>query len=41
MRTTNFEREAAQFESLEAPYRILFNAYFVTESELVELGLQI
>ena len=41
MRTTNFEREAAQFKSLEAPYSILFNAYFVTESELVELGLQI
>jgi ABC-type transport system substrate-binding protein len=37
---TDFEKEAAQFKSLQGPFSILFNAYFVTEAELVRLGLQ-
>ena len=37
---TDFEKEAAQFKSLQVPFSVLFNAYFVTEAELVRLGLQ-
>lgn len=37
---TDFGKEAAQFKSLQTPFSILFNAYFVTEAELVRPGLQ-
>jgi hypothetical protein len=40
VRKTDFEKEVAQFKSMRPPFRILFNAYFVTESELVTLSLQ-
>jgi hypothetical protein len=37
---TDFEKEAAQFKSLQLPFSVLFNAYFVTEAEHNRLGLQ-
>jgi hypothetical protein len=37
---TAFEEEAKKFRSLQSPYRVLFNAYFVTESEYSELQMQ-
>ena len=40
VKETDFEKEAAQFKSLQVPFSVLFNAYFVTEAELVRLGLQ-
>ena len=40
IKETDFEKEAAQFKALQVPFSILFNAYFVTEAELVRLGLQ-
>lgn len=40
VKNTAFEKEAAQFESLQSPFSILFNAYFVTEAELAALCLQ-
>jgi len=40
VKETDFEKEAAQFKSLQVPFSVLFNAYFVTEAELARLGLQ-
>jgi hypothetical protein len=40
VKKTDFEKEAAQFKSLQSPFGVLFNAYFVTEAELASLGLK-
>jgi hypothetical protein len=40
VKEADFEKEAAQFKSIQKPFSILFNAYFMTEAELVRLGLQ-
>jgi hypothetical protein len=37
---TDFDEEAKKFDSLQSSFRVLFNAYFVTESEYSSLGLQ-
>jgi len=36
---TDFAEESKKFGSLQPPFRTLFNAYFVTESECLALGL--
>jgi hypothetical protein len=36
---TDFDGESKKFGSLQPPFRTLFNAYFVTESEFLALGL--
>jgi hypothetical protein len=38
---TDFNGESKKFGSLQPPFRTLFNAYFVTESEFLALGLNI
>ncbi len=35
----DFDEEARKFTSLEKPFRLMFNAYFVTESQFSSLGL--
>jgi len=36
----DFDEEAKKFGSLQSSFRVLFNAYFLTESEYSSLGLQ-
>jgi len=36
---SDFHEEACKFESLKSPFRLMFNAYFVTEREFHSLGL--
>jgi len=36
---TDFDEEARKFISLERPFRLMFNAYFVTERQFYRLGL--
>jgi len=38
--TTDFDREAGRFRSLESSFRLMFNAYFVTEQQFLALGLE-
>lgn len=38
LESVSFEEEAKKFASLRGPYRLMFNAYFVTERELSELS---
>ncbi len=40
VKETEFAKEAGQSKPLQMPFSVLFNAYFVTEAELVRLGLQ-
>jgi len=37
IRQTDFDQEASKFGSIESSFRLMFNAYFVTERELFEL----
>jgi hypothetical protein len=37
VRGTNFDQEASEFRSIESSFRLMFNAYFVTERELSDL----
>lgn len=36
---TDFDEEARKLDSLEKPFRLMFNAYFVTERQFISLGL--
>jgi hypothetical protein len=36
---TDFVEESSKFNSLEEPFRLMFNAYFVTEHQFYRLGL--
>jgi hypothetical protein len=36
---TDFDDESCRFETLEKPFRLMFNAYFVTEHQFYKLGL--
>jgi hypothetical protein len=38
--TTDFDKEARRFRSLESSFRLMFNAYFVTEQQFLALGLE-
>jgi hypothetical protein len=40
VKAADFDREAKKFRSLESPFRLVFNAYFVTERQLSALGLK-
>jgi hypothetical protein len=37
---TDFDQEARKFRSLESSFRLMFNAYFVTERQFSALGLE-
>jgi hypothetical protein len=36
---TDFDKEASKFRSLESSFRLMFNAYFVTEQQFWALGV--
>jgi len=36
---TDFDEEMCKFKTLEKPFRLMFNAYFVTERQFYSLGL--
>lgn len=36
---SDFREEALKFRTLESPFRVMFNAYFITEREFHNLGL--
>jgi hypothetical protein len=36
---TDFDEETRKFKTLERPFRLMFNAYFVTEHQFYKLGL--
>lgn len=39
-KATDFDQEAKKFLTLESSYRLMFNAYFVTERQFSALGLE-
>jgi hypothetical protein len=39
VKATDFDQEASKFRSLESSFRLMFNAYFVTEQQFSALGL--
>ena len=40
VKATDFDQEAKKFRSLESSFRLMFNAYFVTERQFSSLGLE-
>jgi hypothetical protein len=38
--TTDFDKKAGRFRSIESSFRLMFNAYFVTEQQFLALGLE-